>query len=164
MERFLPYLPPGRDEVGYEEAMGATQEDLEWLLAADGPTFWGVLRADASLRALVDTYLRYARRVQGGSGQCVYGLGQLCSAAAGLAAHIHFICVSLQSVSQHGSCSHTHSPAGRQPLCSNARPHTSLLRRDLSSDLAAPSPAPAAAALSTIATAHQAPLSWRCRS
>lgn len=50
-------------DEAYAEALQATLEDVEWLLAADGPTFWGVLRSDASLPALVDSFLRYARCV-----------------------------------------------------------------------------------------------------
>lgn len=64
MQRFLPFLPPTGgtvDDTLAVEAAGATQEDLEWLLACDGAEFWGVVRADPSLPALVDSYLRYAR-------------------------------------------------------------------------------------------------------
>lgn len=64
MQRFLPFLPPTGgtvDDPLAVEAADATQEDLEWLLACDGAEFWGVVRADPSLPALVDSYLRYAR-------------------------------------------------------------------------------------------------------
>ncbi|GAB4815900.1 hypothetical protein N2152v2_002946 [Parachlorella kessleri] len=65
LQRFLPYLPPnaaGEDAVSSSDAVDAIQEDLEWLLASDGATLWSVVRTDTSLPALVDSYLRYARR------------------------------------------------------------------------------------------------------
>jgi hypothetical protein len=74
MQRFLPFLPPGGGAGQDEEAVAATIEDLEYALSAESAEFWMVVRADASLLALADTYLRHAPRPFDDGFQALSGL------------------------------------------------------------------------------------------
>jgi hypothetical protein len=55
-------LPDGSAGSQAAEAAAANVDDLDWALSLDASEFWMVVRSDASLVALADTFLRHAAR------------------------------------------------------------------------------------------------------
>lgn len=58
-QQFLPFTPHRGPE--HEDAAVLIAEDLEWTLAAETQELWALMRTDASLTLLLDTFLRYGR-------------------------------------------------------------------------------------------------------